>query len=122
MKLSEVLDKVEEIKQVGSGWSGRCPAHDDKTASLSISVGENNRLLLHCHAGCSFFEVTAALQVEPADLAVIEVDEVGVTTVSAAGPQPPTDFMLEGLADYCRRASELFPVAKQRTTPIGASV
>jgi putative DNA primase/helicase len=108
MKLTEVLDKVEEIKQVGTGWSGKCPAHDDKTASLSISVGENNRLLMHCHAGCSFFAVAEALEIEPADLVKIEVDEVGVTTVSAAGPQPPTDFMLEGLADYCRRASELF--------------
>ena len=38
----------------GSGpqWTARCPAHDDRRASLSIGTGENGKVLLHCHAGC----------------------------------------------------------------------
>ena len=28
-----------------------CPAHDDKTPSLDVSVGDR-AILLHCHAGC----------------------------------------------------------------------
>ena len=36
---------------LGSHGMARCPAHDDRTPSLSISDG-NNQLLTHCHAGC----------------------------------------------------------------------
>jgi hypothetical protein len=45
----------------GNGWKARCPSHDDETPSLSLSDGENGRVLLHCHAGCSQSEVIAAL-------------------------------------------------------------
>jgi len=48
-------------------WSGGrgmacCPAHDDRSPSLSIADGADGRLLLRCHAGCSFAEVQAALR------------------------------------------------------------
>jgi putative DNA primase/helicase len=108
VKLTEVLAPIEELKKVGTGWSGRCPAHEDNQASLSISVGENNRVLIHCHAGCSFFEVVEALQLEAADLAVVEVDEIDVTTVSSAGPQPPNLSMVEQITDYCERAAAAY--------------
>jgi predicted P-loop ATPase len=34
------------------GWTCRCPAHEDRKASLSLSVGRDGRLLWKCHAGC----------------------------------------------------------------------
>lgn len=49
-------------KRAGKGWQCRCPAHDDSTPSLSASVSEG-RLLLFCHAGCSFEDVRTALGV-----------------------------------------------------------
>lgn len=36
----------------GDNWSCRCPAHDDKRASLSITEKQDGKLLVHCHAGC----------------------------------------------------------------------
>ena len=40
-----------------------CPAHENtRTPALSIAIGENGRLLLHCFAGCSFGEVLDALR------------------------------------------------------------
>ncbi len=45
----------------GNGWKARCPAQDDETPSLSLSDGENGRVLLHCYAGCSQSEVIAGL-------------------------------------------------------------
>jgi len=39
----------------------RCPAHDDKTPSLSVSEGHDGRALLHCHAGCATSDIVAAL-------------------------------------------------------------
>jgi DNA primase len=39
----------------------RCPAHDDRTPSLSIREVEG-KVLIHCHAGCSQRDVIAALK------------------------------------------------------------
>ncbi len=47
--------------------SARCPAHDDRRASLSIRL-EDDRVLLHCHAGCDIDAILAALDLRRADL------------------------------------------------------
>ncbi|MBN9504775.1 MAG: toprim domain-containing protein [Altererythrobacter sp.] len=49
----------------GGHWSGskgmaRCPAHDDRTPSLGVTLGRN-AVLFHCFAGCSQADVLAAL-------------------------------------------------------------
>jgi hypothetical protein len=46
----------------GHKWSCRCPAHDDQTASLSISIGEDGKLLWYCHAHCGQGEVLEGLK------------------------------------------------------------
>jgi hypothetical protein len=38
-----------------------CPAHNDRSPSLSVVDGVNGRLLVHCHAGCGQREVINAL-------------------------------------------------------------
>ena len=45
----------------GAGWTCRCPAHDDRHASLSLSYGDDGRILWRCHAGCTQEEVLDAL-------------------------------------------------------------
>jgi putative DNA primase/helicase len=45
----------------GSGWTCRCPCHEDGTASLSVSVGDKQPLLVHCHAGCDGKDVLAEI-------------------------------------------------------------
>jgi hypothetical protein len=39
-------------RRVGSGWMAPCPAHDDRTPSLSIGDAGSNKVLVRCHAGC----------------------------------------------------------------------
>jgi len=51
----------------GEKWQAHCPAHDDKTPSLSITR-ENDKILLHCHAGCSAESIVAAMGLELKDL------------------------------------------------------
>ena len=46
----------------GHKWSCRCPAHDDQTASLSLSIGEDGKLLWHCFAHCGQAEVLEGLK------------------------------------------------------------
>src|SRR5574342_700178 len=47
-----VLPRLDKVRESGGGFTARCPAHDDGRASLSISVGKNHPVVLHCHAGC----------------------------------------------------------------------
>ena len=42
--------------------SARCPAHKDRSPSLSFAEGSDGRALLTCHRGCSLDEIVAAVQ------------------------------------------------------------
>lgn len=46
----------------GQGWLARCPAHDDRSPSLSLADSDNGRLLVKCFAGCDARAVLAALR------------------------------------------------------------
>ena len=48
-------------RRAGYGWMACCPAHEDRTPSLSICDGED-KVLVHCHAGCEQDQVIAALR------------------------------------------------------------
>ena len=53
------------VEQLDGTWRGRkgmccCPAHDDRTPSLSVTLGRQ-AILFHCFAGCSNDAVLAAL-------------------------------------------------------------
>lgn len=68
MQLEDVLRRLDGVKRSGSGYSARCPAHDDKNASLSVKQGDNGGIVLHCHAGCTPEQVVGALGLSMKDL------------------------------------------------------
>src|SRR5437899_7592682 len=51
-----------------SGWTCRCPAHRDRTPSLSVASGRNGRILLRCFGGCSVESIVAAIGLKISDL------------------------------------------------------
>jgi 5S rRNA maturation endonuclease (ribonuclease M5) len=67
MTLEAVLARLKSVRRNGSGWQARCPAHEDRTPSLSISEREG-KILVHCHASCSQEAVCAALKIEAREL------------------------------------------------------
>ena len=56
-KIARALDG----RRCGEWWSSWCPAHDDRSPSLSLSDGERC-LILKCWAGCDSREVLAELR------------------------------------------------------------
>jgi hypothetical protein len=57
----------ELVAKLSGKWHGsyglaRCPAHKDRTPSLSISDGRDGRLLLKCHGGCPWEAILNALR------------------------------------------------------------
>ena len=60
------IELVALVAQLGGQWSGyralcRCPAHADRSPSLSIRQGDRG-VLVHCFAGCNPVDVLRALR------------------------------------------------------------
>ena len=71
-KLQKTFDDIVErtrAKSIGTAgsFSGLCPAHDDKSASLSITL-ENGKILLYCHTGCTIERICPSLGIDQTDL------------------------------------------------------
>lgn len=61
MNAEEIAHMLGKAKRAGRGWSCLCPAHDDRSPSLSLMDGDNGRLVWYCHSGCTQDEVRRAL-------------------------------------------------------------
>jgi hypothetical protein len=59
---AETIAKALGGRKVGGGWMTRCPAHDDREPSLSIRDGDDDKVLVCCHASCEQEAVIAALR------------------------------------------------------------
>ncbi len=84
--VGEVLDRLEKVTVRSDGqWSASCPAHDDQNPSLSIRQAKD-RILLHCHAGCSYEEIVEALGLTSNDLRARRVVDRYVYTDESGAP------------------------------------
>ncbi len=68
MTENKLLGKLENVQENGGGWTARCPAHEDQRNSLSVSIGDDDRLLIHCHAGCNTADIVKAVGLRLIDL------------------------------------------------------
>jgi hypothetical protein len=61
------MDAREITEGLGGRWRGtrgdaRCPAHNDRTPSLSIADGTTGSPVIKCHTGCDSLDVIDALR------------------------------------------------------------
>ena len=69
MNADQLLSRLDRVKQIGTDkWIARCPAHDDKSPSLSIRELEDGRVLAYCFAGCGIADVMSAISLSLSDL------------------------------------------------------
>ncbi len=59
---AETIARALGGHRAGATWMARCPVHEDRTPSLSISAGKDGKVLVRCHAGCDQRDLIAALQ------------------------------------------------------------
>jgi hypothetical protein len=65
----KLLDRLDGVKRSGDlRWMAKCPAHLDKTPSLSIRAQDDGRVLIHCFAGCPSIDVLQAIGLDFGDL------------------------------------------------------
>jgi hypothetical protein len=67
LRLDAFLERLENTRHSGNGWTARCPAHDDRIASLGVAEN-GNKLLVTCHAGCPTESVVEAMGLTMRDL------------------------------------------------------
>jgi len=67
MNLEAFLDRLELVRPSAGGYVARCPAHDDRTPSLSITDGED-RILLNDHGGCDTIAILNAMNLTWGDI------------------------------------------------------
>ncbi|HSW02182.1 MAG TPA: AAA family ATPase [Sedimentisphaerales bacterium] len=67
-----VLSRLPSAKPAAGtsqkAWKACCPAHADANPSLSITLGDGGRALIHCYAGCTPEAIVAAMGLTMADL------------------------------------------------------
>jgi hypothetical protein len=66
--VERLLARLKRVRKSGKGWAAFCPAHDDRSPSLSIAEGDDGRALVHCFAGCRGEEIARAVGLEVRDL------------------------------------------------------
>jgi hypothetical protein len=67
MILSELLKHLSGVRKGGNGYVARCPSHDDKHQSLSLTE-DTGRILICCHAGCQTSDILDRLKLQFRDL------------------------------------------------------
>lgn len=62
MKVETLLSRLQKVKRTGSRqWVACCPAHDDRSPSMTVRELDDGRVLLHCFAGCEVENILGAV-------------------------------------------------------------
>lgn len=108
-----VLPRLDGLRTSGSGYTARCPAHDDGRASLSVSAGKEHPVVLHCHAGCDRDAVLDALGLTWEQICQPHDDRKDDGEWTPRGPAVAVyDYVDEAgelLFQVCRTADKQFP-------------
>ncbi len=68
--INNFLSRLQKVRKTGKeSWIACCPSHGDNNPSMSISVGTDGRVLVHCFSHqCSIDDITGAVGMEVKDL------------------------------------------------------
>lgn len=94
MSIGTLLHRLDGVRETGPGrWLARCPAHDDKSPSLSIRTFDDGRTLLHDFAGC---DVSAVLRAVGLDFSALfpPREVTAQDRVRRAPPIPYKDLLI----------------------------
>lgn len=75
MSAATLLSRLDGVRKTGNGWHARCPAHEDRSPSLSVAEGDGGRVLVHCFAGCPVGDVLAAVGLSLTDLFAERIED-----------------------------------------------
>lgn len=106
MNLREFLSRFEDVSGQGGEYMARCPCHDDKKRSLSISLGAKG-IVLNCFAGCRTDDILQKIGVDWKDLFDEEGRRHGVVRSKKSTPVKPEHALRVGGDFYNKKTKEL---------------
>ncbi|MDX9976196.1 MAG: DNA primase [FCB group bacterium] len=69
MSAETLIARLDGVRDRGHGrWIAKCPAHGDRSPSLSIRETGDGTILVKCFAGCGAADIVAAVGLELRDL------------------------------------------------------
>lgn len=75
--IEDILSRLEKVRKTGAhNWIACCPAHEDRSPSMTIRAEHDGRILVKCFSGCEFEEI---------------VNAVGLGWEPWFPPKPPTE-------------------------------
>lgn len=98
--VEQFLSLLENVTTSSSGWTAKCPAHNDNHPSLRIATGSDGRILVHCFSGCTAPQIVAAISLTMSDLgpsiAGVATCENSITQHGISGTciLPPEDVVV----------------------------
>jgi hypothetical protein len=99
-QLEKLFGRLEGVRTCGKGkWQAKCPAHDDRLPSLAISEAQD-KILIHCFAGCSPTDVLDAVGLELGDLFEGSISNGHGHTINWAARVKRARFALSLIAIY----------------------
>jgi hypothetical protein len=67
--VTRILDRLERVRQTGPDrWLASCPAHPDRSPSLSVRELGDGRILMRCFALCDTEDVLSTIGLTFSDL------------------------------------------------------
>lgn len=117
MTATELINNLLQARPVGDGrWMARCPAHNDRSPSLSIRTGrDGRRVLLRCWAGCRTECVLEKLGLNWKDICGEPITDAQAREAMADRRKRRTRVQLQRSADRaaCDRIRRLDAVADE---------
>ena len=62
------IQRLDGLRGSNGRYQSKCPAHQDRSPSLSIKEAQDGRVLIHCHAGCEVSDVVESVGLTLGDL------------------------------------------------------
>jgi CHC2 zinc finger len=62
MSVDVLLSRLKKVRRTsGNSWLACCPAHEDRSPSMTIKDVGDGRILIHCFAGCDTEAILGAV-------------------------------------------------------------
>lgn len=98
--LDTILSRLRKVKKTGANrWIACCPAHDDRSPSLSVMQNDAGKVFVHCFAGCNGDEIMTSIGMTLSDLYPERIEPP-----MGAGKKPPFNpyDVLRALSGQCQ--------------------
>lgn len=73
-RIELILSRLKKVSSNNGGgrYKALCPAHADRSPSLSICEGDDGRVLLHCFSGCRAEAIVSSVNLTMAELFCVD--------------------------------------------------